>query len=102
MYPSPTNEKLPAALSFKLSEESRFVVCCANAQVDYTGGQKFSTFSDGQPVHIQLTLNFLEIKTMTLGNYEAIRAGGKGNLDDQSILDRQSRTGVYDDPPKGE
>ena len=75
---------------------------CANAQVDYTGGQKFSTFSDGQPVHIQLTLNFLEIKTMTLGNYEAIRAGGKGNLDDQSILDRQSRTGVYDDPPKGE
>ena len=75
---------------------------CANAQVDYTGGQKFSTFSDGQPVHIQLTLNFLEIKTMTLGNYEAIRAGGTGNLDDQSILDRQSRTGVYDDPPKGE
>ena len=71
---------------------------CANAQVDYTGGQKFSTFSDGQPVHIQLTLNFLEIKTMTLGNYEAIRAGGKGQLDDQSILDRQSRTGVYDDP----
>ena len=75
---------------------------CANAQVDYTGGQKFSTFSDGQPVHIQLTLNFLEIKTMTLGNYEATRAGGKGRLDDQSILDRQSRTGVYDDPPKGE
>ena len=75
---------------------------CANAQVDYTGGQKFSTFADGQPVHIQLTLNFLEIKTMTLGNYEAIRAGGKGQLDDQSILDRQSRTGVYDDPPKGE
>ena len=71
---------------------------CANAQVDYTGGQKFSTFADGQPVHIQLTLNFLEIKTMTLGNYEAIRAGGKGQLDDQSILDRQSRTGVYDDP----
>ena len=71
---------------------------CANAQVDYTGGQKFSTFSDGQPVHIQLTLNFLEIKTMTLGNYEAIRAGGKGQLDDQSILDRQSRTGIYDDP----
>ena len=31
---------------------------CTNAQVDYTGGQKFSTFSDGQPVHIQLTLNF--------------------------------------------
>ena len=24
---------------------------CANAQVDYTGGQKFSTFSDGQGSH---------------------------------------------------
>ena len=45
---------------------------CTNAQVDYTGGQKFSTFADGNPVHIQLTLNFLEIKTMTLGNYEEI------------------------------
>jgi hypothetical protein len=63
---------------------------CTNAQVDYTGGQKFSTFADGQPVHIQLTLNFLEIKTMTLGNYEAIRAGGVGKLDDQSMVDRQS------------
>ncbi len=46
---------------------------CTNAQVDYTGGQKFSTFADGQPVHIQLTLNFLEIKTLNLGNYETIR-----------------------------
>jgi hypothetical protein len=63
---------------------------CTNAQVDYTGGQKFSTFSDGQPVHIQLTLNFLEIKTMTLGNYEAIRQGGSGTLDDMSVVDRQS------------
>jgi hypothetical protein len=48
---------------------------CTNAQVDYTGGQKFSTFADGQPVHIQLTLNFLEIKTLTLGNYESISNG---------------------------
>ena len=64
---------------------------CTNAQVDYTGGQKFSTFSDGQPVHIQLTLNFLEIKTMTLGNYEVIKRGGSGKLDDMSLLDRQSR-----------
>ena len=43
---------------------------CANAQVDYAGGQKFSTHNDGQPMHLQLTLNFLEIQTMTLGNYE--------------------------------
>ena len=66
---------------------------CTNAQVDYTGGQKFSTFSDGQPVHIQLTLNFLEIKVMTLGNYESIRQGRdpKAKVNDMSLLDRQSR-----------
>ena len=52
---------------------------CANAQVDYTGGQKFSTFYDGQPSHIQLTLNFLEIQTMTLGNYESISPVGTGD-----------------------
>jgi len=47
---------------------------CTNAQVDYTGGQKFTTFNDGMPVHMQLTLNFLEIKTMSLGNYNAIKS----------------------------
>lgn len=47
---------------------------CSNAQVDYTGGQKFSTFEDGMPVHIQLTLQFLEIKILTQGNYQAIKA----------------------------
>ena len=54
---------------------------CTNAQVDYTGGQKFSTFEDGMPVHVQLTLNFLEIKTMSLGNYQKISAmNNKGNM----------------------
>ena len=47
---------------------------CTNAQVDYTGGQKFTTYHDGMPVHMQLTLNFLEIKTMSLGNYNAIKS----------------------------
>lgn len=74
---------------------------CTNAQVDYTGGQKFSTFGDGQPVHIQLTLNFLEIKAMTLGNYESIRFGrgkGKGTpSQDMSIVDRASRGDFSDD-----
>ena len=71
---------------------------CTNAQVDYTGGQKFSTFADGQPVHIQLTLNFLEIKTMTLGNYQAISNLVKGVQDDSSLLDRQSRNAqLYND-----
>jgi len=84
---------------------------CTNAQVDYTGGQKFSTFADGQPVHIQLTLNFLEIKTMTLGNYEAIKASeltldgkNKGTGDpgqNMSIVDRASRGDYSDEPPPG-
>jgi len=53
-----------------------FLPCvCQNAQVDYTGGQKFSVMEDGMPNHIQLTLTFAEIKIMTLGNYERIRAG---------------------------
>ena len=52
---------------------------CTNAQVDYTGGQKFSTFYDGMPSHIQLTLNFAEIKVMTLGNYDMIKASAVGD-----------------------
>jgi len=47
---------------------------CTNAQVDYSGGQKFSTHQDGMPTKIQLTLNFLEIKIMTLNNYDYIAA----------------------------
>lgn len=64
---------------------------CTNAQVDYTGGQKFSTFHDGQPVHIQLTLNFLEIKTLTLGNYEQISNSGNQAYSTDTILNRQSQ-----------
>tara|TARA_Y100001938_G_C8059604_1_gene416410 strand:+ start:65 stop:1405 length:1341 start_codon:yes stop_codon:yes gene_type:complete len=47
---------------------------CTNAQVDYSGGQKFSTHQDGMPTKIQLTLNFLEIQIMTLNNYDYISA----------------------------
>jgi len=72
---------------------------CTNAQVDYTGGQKFSTFADGQPVHIQLTLNFLEIKTLTLGNYESISNSHRGEYDpyqeaatNDSSFDKASRS----------
>ena len=84
---------------------------CTNAQVDYTGGQKFSTFADGQPVHIQLTLNFLEIKTLTLGNYESISNGsaifseiekGYGAKTQDSTADRASRLLQDIDPPKDE
>ena len=64
---------------------------CTNAQVDYTGGQKFSTFADGQPVHIQLTLNFLEIKTMTLGNYEKVRDPNSKVATQGSMFDNASK-----------
>ena len=68
---------------------------CTNAQVDYTGGQKFSTFHDGQPIHIQLTLNFLEIKTMTLGNYESLANSGlvqgEGYFTQGSTVDGMSK-----------
>lgn len=71
-----------------------------NAQVDYAGGQKFSTFEDGQPMHIQLTLSFMEIKVMTLGNYNAIKAGtGDGQFGsvnagaDDSILYEGAKSG---------
>jgi hypothetical protein len=69
---------------------------CTNAQIDYTGGQKFSTFEDGQPVHMQLTLNFLEIKVMTLGNYEQISSKEfRGTAPDQdSLFNRASQTGA--------
>ena len=66
---------------------------CTNAQVDYTGGQKFSTFADGQPVHIQLTLNFLEIKTMTLGNYEATRGTNGFDMADPSSTFNDASSG---------
>ena len=66
---------------------------CTNAQVDYSGGQKFSTFVDGQPVHIQLTLNFLEISVLTIGNYEGISNVGPGGLKrDSSIANQASDT----------
>jgi len=42
----------------------------SNVQIDYTGGQKFSTHVDGMPMHIQMTLQFMEIRIMSLNNYE--------------------------------
>jgi len=76
---------------------------CTNAQVDYTGGQKFSTFDDGMPVHVQLTLNFLEVKAMTLGNYRhisAIQNEGKrfgSNTSMNTSIGEQANMGNIDD-----
>ena len=67
-YPNIFNIRFEGPIGNKI--DGFLPAVCANAQVDYAGGQKFSTHTDGQPMHIQLTLNFLEIQTMTLGNYE--------------------------------
>jgi len=67
-YPNIFNIRFEGPLGDKI--DGFLPAVCATAQVDYAGGQKFSTHYDGQPMHIQLTLNFLEIQTMTLGNYE--------------------------------
>ena len=67
-YPNIFNIRFEGPIGNKI--DGFLPAVCANAQVDYAGGQKFSTHVDGQPMHIQLTLNFLEIQTMTLGNYE--------------------------------
>ena len=67
-YPNIFNIRFEGPIAGKI--DGFLPAVCANAQIDYAGGQKFSTFYDGQPAHIQLTLNFLEIQTMTLGNYE--------------------------------
>lgn len=47
---------------------------CTSAEVNYTGGQKFATHYDGQPVKIDLALSFQEIRVMTRGNYKQISA----------------------------
>lgn len=73
---------------------------CTNAQVDYTGGQKFGTRHDGSPNRIQLTLNFLEINILSLGNYQSIAStegGGEditgAKLDDAGLFETSTRDG---------
>lgn len=55
---------------------------CTSAEVNYTGGQKFATHYDGQPVKVSLSLSFQEIRVMTRSNYEQISAyGHKGKIE---------------------
>ena len=72
---------------------------CTNAQVDYTGGQKFSTHYDGMPNHIQLTLNFLEIRIMSLQNYEMIKAPRySGDKRTAEFSSEEQKTNLINDP----
>ena len=81
---------------------------CTNAQVDYTGGQKFGTRHDGSPNRIQLTLNFLEINIMSLGNYQSIAStigGGADSagakIDDAGLFETSTRDGYAGGIQKG-
>ena len=60
--------------------------------VDHTGGQKFSTHMDGQPMKSTITMEFLEIKILSQDNYLAISPHLKQDFgqigeESQSILE---------------
>ena len=59
--------------------------------VDHTGGQKFSTHMDGQPMKSTITMEFLEIKILSQDNYLAISPHtldfGQIGEESQSILE---------------
>lgn len=69
---------------------------CTNAQVDHTGGQKFSAYEDGVPIKTTLTLQFQEIRILHQQNYNAVRAGGSGRLLKDSL--RDTETDLVPDP----
>jgi hypothetical protein len=67
---------------------------CTSAEVNYTGGQKFATHYDGQPVKVSLSLAFQEIRVMNRSNYKEISAYENDDLTkrnlaspDESIVD---------------
>lgn len=71
---------------------------CTKVDVDHFGGQKVATFSDGQPIKTTVTLEFLEIKTLTQETYQKISPMGDKNFANseygggqQSLLDNMSR-----------
>lgn len=71
---------------------------CTSAEVNYTGGQKFATHYDGQPVKVSLSLSFQEIRVMNRSNYKEISAYENDDLTKanlvspgESILDNSTR-----------
>ena len=45
--------------------------------VNHTGGLKFSTYRDGQPIKTQMSLEFTEVRIMTQENYQEISPLGR-------------------------
>lgn len=72
---------------------------CTSAEVNYSGGQKFATHYDGQPVKISLALSFQEIRVMTRRNYKEISSflhDGEG----RNIIDNQNESLVDANNPR--
>jgi hypothetical protein len=53
---------------------------CTKCDVDHFNGQKFATFTDGQPVSTKMTLEFLEIKILSQENYQQISPLGNKSI----------------------
>ena len=65
---------------FKDKIDYPLVSVCTGVDVNYTDGQGFSTFSDGSPMSVGLTLNFTETATLTREKYKK-RSAAFGNDD---------------------
>ena len=100
MYPNVFDIEFVGPLKFNI--DGFLPAVCTNAQVDYSGGQKFSTHADGMPTKIQLTLNFLEIQIMSLNNYATIAAKSLSKGEDRTLgmttpseLNKTNKPGVF-------
>lgn len=66
-----------------------FLPCVlTKCDVNHTGGLKFSTYRNGQPIKTQMSLEFTEIRIMTQENYQEISPlGDKSIAGTTSLLD---------------
>jgi len=106
-YPSIVDMYFDGPLASKIDGFLPAVI--TGCEVNHTGGLKFSTYEDGQPIKTDLTLGVREIRIMSQQNYRAIAAqtvGGDINAREaalaagrkNSILDTTSSTGEdFDD-----
>ena len=69
-----------------------FLPCVlTKCDVNHTGGLKFSTYRDGQPIKTQMSLEFTEIRIMTQENYQDISPLGDKSIEKTtSISDKLS------------
>lgn len=73
-----------------------FLPCVlTKCDVNHTGGLKFSTYYDGQPIKTSMSLDFAEIKILTQESYQEITANPKGGQSGLKSMDSllDTRTG---------